>query len=140
MKFDAVVAGAVGLFLFAMPSFAATEPFEALAALDGRWTTVGDQKKFGADACKSHWTDYKVDADKRGVVLKTFDGKVLNYLVLYTEGDNAAMYIEGEDRRLSTGDRVVWVLMRESPDKFSWRAHGRPSTPAFADHASVRCK
>lgn len=142
VKTGTILAYTASLFVAVTPSTGAPEPTggDPLAALDGRWTTVGEQKKYGAGACKDHWSDYAVSADKRGVRLSSADGKVLNYLVLYTENDSATMYIEGESRRLQTGDRVIWVLIRESRDSFSWRAHGRASNPAFAEHANIRCK
>jgi len=141
MKMRVIDACIALLFIAVTSSSAVSEPAaDPLAALNGRWTTVGEQTKYGAGACKDHWGDYAVSADKRGVRLTTAQGKILNYLVLYTDGDSAAMYIEGESRRLLTGDRMIWVLQRESHDRFSWRAHGRPSNPAYAEHASVRCK
>lgn len=56
------------------------------------------------------------------------DGKVQEYTykVLYEDDDSATLYLEGETRKHSTGDRVIWVLILEQPDFYRWRIYGTP--------------
>ncbi|WP_041432217.1 hypothetical protein [Thiobacillus denitrificans] len=57
------------------------------------------------------------------------NGKVQEYTykVLYEEGDSVTLYLEGETRKHSNGDRAIWVLILERPDFYRWRIYGTPA-------------
>jgi hypothetical protein len=68
------------------------------------------------------------------------DGRTKNtsdYLVLYAEANKITMYLENESRRTDAGDRVVWVLILESPSRYSWRR--TDWKPGVATAKRVRC-
>ena len=123
---------------------------DPLTALQGRWTWFGHVDKLGqAKACAEHWEEYRISADGREVknrYMTSEAGKLEpkeghGYVVLYKEGDSAALSMNDEDRRLKpSNDRVIWILIMENHDRFRWRIHSVASNPAEEGRfARVRC-
>jgi hypothetical protein len=114
---------------------------DPLATLNGRWVYSGHRDKQGLDqACKDHFEQYEVSADRRDIKTAGVKGAGKGYRVLYTEGNTAVMYLNDEERKLSTGDRIIWVLIVESQDRFRWRIYAQASNPGEeAKFARVRC-
>lgn len=108
----------------------------------GRWVANAYAEKDGLDkACKEHWEEFRLSADRRDVNTKHVSGATGSYRVLYAEGATAALYLNDESRRDPAGDRIIWMLIVESQDRFRWRIHGQHSNPDNeARFARVRCK
>ncbi|HEY1473851.1 MAG TPA: hypothetical protein VGF53_07180 [Pseudolabrys sp.] len=119
-----------------------------LPAMQGRWIWIGSIEKSGKEkACAENWTEFSVSADQHEVTYRypsDKDGKHEiksgTYNVLYQEENKIAMFLNGENRRLNTGDRYIWVAIIETSDRFLWRVYGASSTPEeLAKFARVRC-
>jgi len=128
-----------GLLLVGSANAAA--PADPLSTLSGRWTWIGNEEKYGHDlACKSHWEKYQVSSDARDVSANSAKGTVAKYRVIYTEGAGSVMFRETEEQRVPSGDRTIWVMIAESPDRFRWRVYGQQSNPSEeAKFGRVRC-
>ena len=60
--------------------------------------------------------------------------------MLYDDQNGIAMYLNGESRRLKSGDRFIWVAIVESADRFLWRIHGQATAAdELAKYARIRC-
>ena len=123
---------------------------DPLATLQGRWTWFGHVDKLGqAKACAEHWEEYRISTDGREVknrYMTSEAGKLEpkeghGYVILYREGNSAVLSMNDEDRRLKpSNDRVIWVLIMESHDRFRWRIYSQASNPADEGRfARVRC-
>ena len=134
---------ALALVLAVSPIAASAQtPLDPLKVLDGRWTFFGYRDEMGLEkACIEHFEDYKVSADRRDIATNSVKGPGKGYRVLYTEGDSAVMYLNDEGRKLkASGDRLIWVMIAESADRFRWRIYSQPSNPTEeGKFARVRC-
>lgn len=52
--------------------------------------------------------------------------KNLVYKVIYSENDSAILFLEGENRRIPTGDLILWQLKMEGQN-YRWRIYGTPA-------------
>lgn len=129
MKDSKVVLLTLFLVLTVSQAFAQGAP-DALETLNGRWTWVGNIEKYGkAKACAEHWEEYKVSADRREIAnsyMSDKSGTLMpqpgrGYVVVYRNGNTAALYLNNEDRKYKNGDRLIWVLQVENPNLFYWR-------------------
>ena len=68
-------------------------------------------------------------------------GDGAGYTVLYQEGNSATLYLNDENRRLNASrDRLIWVAIFESRDRFRWRIYSQPSNRKVEDRrARIRC-
>jgi hypothetical protein len=116
---------------------------DPLATLNGRWVYVGYRDQQGLEqACKEHFEHYEVSADRRDIkTASAAKGPGKGYRVLYAEDNTAVMYLNDETRKLkASGDRLIWVLIIESADRFRWRIYSNPSDPEQeGKYARVRC-
>ena len=123
---------------------------DPLATLQGRWTWFGHVEKLGqAKACAEHWEEYRISADGREVKNRYMSDKTgklepqegHGYIVLYKEGNSAALSMNDEDRRIKpSNDRVIWVLIVENHDRFRWRIYSQAGNPEEEGRfARVRC-
>jgi hypothetical protein len=123
---------------------------DPLATLQGRWTWFGHVEKLGqAKACAEHWEEYRISADGREVKNRYMSDKTgklepqegHGYIVLYKEGNSAALSMNDEDRRIKpSNDRVIWILIVENHDRFRWRIYSQAGNPEEEGRfARVRC-
>jgi len=115
------------------------------AALEGKWFWVGHSNDPGAaKACADRWTELKFSADRKTLNARNpvanSQIKTYSYNVLYRENNSIAMYLNGEDRRVASGDHIIWIAIVESHSRFLWRLHGQATDAAeLAKYARVRC-
>jgi hypothetical protein len=131
---------AISLLVGVRPS-AAQSAIDPLAAFQGKWTWVGHQSKLGrAKACAEKWEQFEPSADKRRLVAR-YPGGQSEYVVLYQDNNRVALYLVDEKRRLRPdGDRVVWVAIFESNDRYRWRMYSRtPNRSVERRTARARC-
>lgn len=124
-------------FLLPYFSFAATQPIasantSALDQLSGTWDTLPE----GEELCKKNdfFHTITVSADRQRVTFqheKPIDGPSgklaqYSYKVLYSDAKSITMFMEGETRKLQTGDLAIWNLILDGSDKYRWRIYGTP--------------
>lgn len=88
----------------------------------------------GETSCAENPRTFRFSEDGRWMIvewLHTYDAD--RYMVLYADPGSITTYIEGEERRTDTGDRVVWQLMMSRPDRYCWRRTDWPSHYCTSD-------
>jgi hypothetical protein len=98
-------------------------------------------------SCTENPHTIEVSADNKQLVLshahpsEDFTGKVRSepflYNILEVKNDRIRMSIDGEQRRTSAGELVVWDLVVLSPDEYCWWRTDWQSTSCT--HSVVRC-
>lgn len=123
---------------FSCLSFAATPHLAnlkggALEQLSGTWDTLPE----GQELCVKDEYFHTITAspDRQKITFRHKkpiegpNGKLSEYTykVLYSDEKSITMFLEGETRKLSTGDLAIWVLVLEGQDMYRWRIYGTPA-------------
>lgn len=59
--------------------------------------------------------------------------ETVSYRILYFEGNDVTMFLEGETRETELGDKVVWVLRLRDETAFCWRRTDWPDYACTAE-------
>lgn len=130
MKKYALRSIVLSLLLTACANTPDTPPLtgDVFSLAQGKWDMIGnpDFCKGGTDIeIISFSSDNRTAHFKRPIPPLGEDGKPVtnySYQVLYNSENSITMIVNGEKRLTPDGDRIVWVLIMESPDRFTWRA------------------
>ena len=87
--------------------------FQAVA---GRWAMKNGEPNACAD--RAHSIRFEQGNNKMIVEAKGLRGV---YNIIYAERNRIVAIIEGEERRTEEGDRVIWMLVLNSPSSYQWR-------------------
>lgn len=104
--------GPIGLATGANP---APDPglFQAVA---GRWA----MKSGESNACADRAHSIRFEGQNKKMIVEAKDMLGI-YNVLYAEQNKIVAIVENEERRTNDGDRVIWMLVLNSPTSYQWR-------------------